>query len=149
MKELTADEISQRILDMRLLDSRQLDSVWTEFGTRDVTYEEFKDCIQRKELLTNFQLDKIERGHRVGYFYGRYRALYIAGVGTFARVFRAVHPDKERVVACKVLRKRYRDNAEQVELFLREARMGLRLRHTNIVRVYEVSDDIKEPYFVM
>lgn len=149
MKEPTADEVSQRILDMRLLDSRQLDAVWSEFGTRDVTYEEFKDCIQRKELLTNFQLDKIERGHRQGYFYGRYRALYIAGVGTFARVFRAVHCDKERVVACKVLRKRYRDNAEQVELFLREARMGLRLRHTNIVRVYEVSDDIKEPYFVM
>lgn len=149
MKELTADEVSQRIFDMRLLDSRQLDAVWTEFGTRDITYEEFKDCILRKELLTNLQLDKIERGHRQGYFYGKYRVLYIAGVGTFARVFRAAHHDKGRVVACKVLRKRYRDNAEQVELFLREARMGLRLRHTNIVRVYEVSNDIRTPYFVM
>jgi serine/threonine-protein kinase len=149
MKELTADEVSQRIFDMRLLDSRQLDAVWSEFGTRDITYAQFKDCLLRKELLTNFQLDKIERGHRVGYFYGRYRALYIAGVGTFARVFRAVHRDRDRVMACKVLRKRYRDNAEQVELFLREARMGLRLRHPNIVRVHEVSDDIKAPYFVM
>ncbi len=149
MKELTADDISQRIFDLRLLDSRELDAVWTEFGTRDVSYEEFKDCLLRKELLTNFQLDKVERGHRQGYFYGRYRALYIAGVGTFARVFRSVHRDKGGVVAVKVLRKRYRDNAEQVELFLREARMGLRLRHPNIVRVHEVSDDIKEPYFVM
>lgn len=149
MKELTAEEISQRIFDLRLLDSRQLDAVWTELGTRDVTYEGFKDVLLRKELLTNFQLDKVERGHRQGYFYGKYRALYIAGVGTFARVFRAVHPNKDRVVACKALRKRYRDNAEQVELFLREARMGLRLRHPNIVRVYEVSDDIKVPYFVM
>jgi len=149
MKELTAEDISQRILDFRLLDSRQLDAVWGEFGTRSITYEEFKDCLLRKELLTNFQLDKVERGHRQGYFYGRYRALYIAGVGTFARVFRAVHRDKERVVAAKVLRKRYRDNPEQVELFLREARMGLRLRHPNIVRVYEVSDDVKAPFFVM
>jgi len=149
MKDLTADEASERIFDMRLLDSRQLDAVWSEFGTRDITYEQFKDCLLRKELLTNFQLDKIERGHRQGYFYGRYRALYIAGAGTFARVFRAVHKNKGQVVACKVLRKRYRDNAEQVELFLREARMGLRLRHENIVRVHQVSNDIRVPYFVM
>ena len=35
------------------------------------------------------------------------------------------------------------------ELFLREARMGERLRHFNIVRVHDVSDDVRAPYMVM
>jgi len=149
MEEWTPDSLADRIFDLRLLDTRQLESVWTEFGTRNISCEDFQNCLLRKELLTNFQLGKVLNGDRQGYFYGKYRVLYIAGTGTFARVFRCVHLDTGQVVALKVLRKRYRDKPEQVDLFLREARMGLRLRHENIVRVYEVSDDIRTPYFVM
>jgi serine/threonine-protein kinase len=64
-------------------------------------------------------------------------------------VFRSVHTQNERVVALKVLRRRYRNEPDQVELFLREARMGERLKHPNIVRVHDVSSDIRAPYMVM
>ncbi len=148
-EEWTPERLADRIFDLRLLDTRQLEGVWTEFGTRNVSCEDFQNCLLRKELLTNFQLGKVLQGDRQGYFYGRYRVLYIAGAGTFARVFRSVNLDTGQVVALKVLRKRYRDKPEQVDLFLREARMGLRLRHENIVRVFEVSDDVRTPYFVM
>ena len=149
MPEWTAETLSQRILDLRILDTRKLDSVWAEMRTREVSLEDFENVLLRKQLLTNFQLEKILKGERDGYFYGKYRVLYIVGAGTFARVYRAVHEQTERVVAVKVLRRRYRNEVEQVELFLREARMGERLRHFNIVRVYDVSDDIKAPYMVM
>ena len=49
----------------------------------------------------------------------------------------------------KVLRRRYRNEPEQVELFLREAHMGEKLVHPNIVRIFDVSDDVRAPYMVM
>ncbi len=149
MPEWTAEILSQRILDLRLLDARKLDSVWAEIRTREVSIEDFQNILLRKQLLTNFQLDKILKGDRDGYFYDKYRVLYIVGAGTFARVYRAVHVQTERVVAVKVLRRRFRSEMEQVELFLREARMGERLRHFNVVRVHDVSNDIQAPYMVM
>lgn len=144
-----AEDLSQRIFDLRLLDQRQLESVWSEIGTRDVELEVFTNRLLNKSLLTNFQVDKVIRGDREGFFYGNYRVLYMVGAGTFARVFRAVHTKTQRVVAVKVLRRRYRNEPEQVGLFLREAHMGQKLVHPNIVRIHDVSDDVRAPYMVM
>ncbi len=144
-----ADDLSQRIFDLRLLDQRQLDGVWGEIGTRDITLEAFVSHLLNKSILTNFQLDKVLKGDRDGFFYGHYQVLYMVGAGTFARVFRAVHVKTKRVVAVKVLRRRFRTEAEQVALFLREAHMGQRLVHPNIVRIFEVSDEVRAPFMVM
>ena len=144
-----AEDLSQRIFDLRLLDQRQLESVWGEMGTREVSVEDFCARLLNKALLTNFQLDKVLKGDREGFFYGNYRVLYMVGAGTFARVFRAVHTKTQKVVAVKVLRRRYRNEPEQVALFLREAHMGQKLVHPNIVRIFDVSDDVRAPYMVM
>lgn len=98
-----ADDLSQRIFDLRLLDQRQLEGVWGEIGTRDVELEVFTDRLLSKSLLTNFQLDKVLKGDREGFFYGNYRVLYMVGAGTFARVFRAVHTKTRKVVAVKAV----------------------------------------------
>jgi serine/threonine-protein kinase len=103
----------------------------------------------RKGILTNFQLDRMLTGERLGFFYGPYKVLYMIGAGTFARVFRAVHRETGRVVAVKVLRRRHRDQVVQVEQFLREGRMGLQLRHPNIVTIHEIENDPRSPYLVM
>ena len=144
-----ADDLSQRIFDLRLLDQHQLERLWGEIGTREVELEVFTNRLLNKSLLTNFQLDKVLKGDREGFFYGNYRVLYMVGAGTFARVFRAVHTKTKKVVAVKVLRRRYRNEPEQVELFLREAHMGQKLVHPNIVRIFDVSDDVRAPYMVM
>lgn len=150
MMQWTADDLSDRVLDLGLLEPRELDSVWSEFGTRDISIEAFQNRLLERELLTNFQMDKVLKGDREGFFYGKYRVLYIIGAGTFARVFRAVAKrSQKKVIALKVLRRRHRNEPEQVELFLREARMGERLRHPNIVRIHEVSNDIRAPFMVM
>lgn len=148
-EEWTAEQLAQSAFDMRLLDRNQLDSVWAEFRTQDVSFDDFSSRLQAKGLLTNLQIDKLLKGDREGFFYGKYRVLYMIGAGTFARVYRAVHTESERVVALKVLRKRFRGEPDQVEQFLREAKMGERLKHINIVRVHDVSDDIRAPYMVM
>ncbi|MCA9225273.1 MAG: serine/threonine protein kinase, partial [Planctomycetales bacterium] len=149
MAEVTAEKLSQRLLDVGLLDLRQVDSVWGDLGTRHVSAEDYIAHLVRKEFLTNFQVERLVRGERTGYFYGPYKVLYIIGAGTFARVYRAVHRDTGRIMAVKVLRRRFREEPAQLEQFLREARMGMKLRHPNIVAIHDVDPDVRAPYMVM
>ena len=62
-----------------------------KLGTRDIPFGDFSSLLLRKELLTNYQLDRLMKGEKGGYFYGEYKVLYLVGTGTFARVYRAVH----------------------------------------------------------
>jgi serine/threonine protein kinase len=149
MSELTAEKLAQRILDNNVLEARQIDTVFGELGTREVSLENFSSLLMRRGLLTNFQLDRLVKGERGGYFYGDYKLLYLVGTGTFARVYRVVNMKTGKVFALKVLRKRFREERAQTEQFLREGEIGARLRHPNIVPIYEVSSDPASPYLVM
>lgn len=147
--EFTPAVLKQRIVDLDLATSNQVEQAWAELKGDRSDLEEFKTVLLRKDLVTNYLLDRVLTGERLGYFYGPYKVLYMIGAGTFARVFRAVHRETKRIVAVKVLRRRHRDQVGQVEQFLREGRMGLQLRHPNIVTIYEIENDPRTPYLVM
>lgn len=149
MAEMTADKFAQRVFEVGLLDSYQLESVWSELGSQEVSLDELTSVLIRQGLLTSFQTDRIIKGERVGFFYGKYKPLYMIGAGSFARVYRAVDTVSGRVVAVKVLRKRHRDNVAEFEQFLREGRVGAGLRHINVVPIYEVDGNPKSPFMVM
>lgn len=138
MVELSAEQIAQRALDLNLISERQLQDVWRHTPSRDLSGEEFQQLLLRRELLTNFQADKLLQGDRNGFFYGDYKVLYLIGTGTFARVYRACHKDTGEIVAVKVLRRRFADDPEQADRFYREGQMGATLKHANIVPITEV-----------
>ncbi|MEX0678651.1 MAG: protein kinase [Pirellulales bacterium] len=138
MVELSAEQFAQRAFDLSLVDERQLQEVWGQVGTRQVSGEEFQQLLLRRELLTSYQTERLLRGERGGYFYGDYKVLYLIGTGTFARVYRACHKRTGEIVALKVLRRRYAEDAEQADRFYREGQMGATLRHVNIVPIKEV-----------
>lgn len=149
MADLSAERLSHLAYDLGLIDERQMESLRSELGRTSDTADEFRQVSTRLQLLTNYQVDRLLKKERTGYFYGDYKILYLVGTGTFARVYRATHRKKGGIYAVKVLRKRFRTDAEQVELFLREGEVGLLLRHPGIVPVYEVNTDPAAPYFVM
>jgi len=149
MASMTAERFAQRLFELGLADNHQINAVWAEFGSRNVSVEDFIAAAVRKELITNFQADRILKGERTGFFYGKYKVLYLVGTGSFSRVYRAVHTETGRIAAVKVLRKRYRDNPVELEQFLREGHVGMKLHHPNIVPVYEINSDPREPYLVM
>jgi serine/threonine protein kinase len=149
MVDKSAEDFARRAFDLNLLDQRQLESVWAELGSRNVSSAELQRALVRRGLLTNYQVDKLARGDRVGFFYGDYKVLYLVGTGSFARVYRAVHTGTEKVVAVKVLRKRFSEDPAMTEQFIREGEMGARLRHPNIVPIYEVHSNRKMHYMVM
>jgi len=145
----TAEMIAQRGFDLGLLSERQLQEVWGSFGSRSVDLDAFLQTLVRRELLTNYQLDRLVKGDRTGFFFGDYKVLYLVGTGTFARVYRAVHKETGQVVAVKVLRNRFSDILSQYGLFLREGELGRSLRHPNIVPIFEVHSSDHSHFLVM
>jgi eukaryotic-like serine/threonine-protein kinase len=89
------------------------------------------------------------KGEKSGFFFDKYKVLYLVGTGTFARVYRAVHSETGEVRALKVLRSRFSDRPDQYGRFVREGKMGCTLRHTNIVRIDEVFSQGYTHFFVM
>lgn len=149
MSELTAEQFAQRAVDVGVIDARQMASAWSELGTRNVPLEDMTSLLQRRELLTNWQTERLQEGRRVGFFYGPYKMLYLVGSGTFARVYRAVHRENGEVFAVKVLRQRFSEDLSKSEQFLREASVVIPMRHQNIVRIHEVKSERGRFYMVM
>ncbi|MGV3485144.1 MAG: protein kinase domain-containing protein [Planctomycetaceae bacterium] len=147
-EQLSPEQFMQRVIGAGLAEPLQVDQARAELGSQDVTTQALARVMQRRGVLTTLQTDKILKGDRTGFFYGEYKVLYLIGAGTFARVYRAARGDNA-AFAIKVLRKRFRDQMDQQDQFLREARMGLRLRHPNIVSIYAVDPDVRNPYMVM
>ncbi|MBI5511398.1 MAG: protein kinase [Deltaproteobacteria bacterium] len=83
-------------------------------------------------------LDDPRLGALVG---GRYRVLERIGAGGMATVYRARHEARRRDVALKVLAPSLVAEPLQRERFLREGRAMGRLRHRNVVAVFEVGED--------
>ena len=145
----TAENLAQRIFDVGLLGSSQIESAWSELGSRDVSLDEFISFMLRKQCLTNLQVNRLLKNERFGFFYGSYKVLYLVGAGSFARVYRGTNVKTGEVVAVKVLRNRFVEDAAVQQQFLREATMVKELRHLNIVPVYDVDTERNRPYMVM
>ena len=144
MDPLSAEQFVQTAFSLNLLDEQQVRDVWSDIGAREVCLDDACNAVLRRQYLTNFQIDRLLKGERSGYFYGRYKVLYTIGSGSFSRVYRAVNLDNSKVFAVKVLRRRWSDDKDpqqktQIEHFAMEAQMGIKLRHPNIVSIYEVA----------
>ncbi|MFO0787932.1 MAG: protein kinase [Pirellulales bacterium] len=157
----TAEQLAQRALDVNVVENGQLQAVWSELGTTNPPLDMFQQALLRRELVTQYQLEKLMKPEsRSGFFYGPYKVLYFVGAGTFARVFRAVHKETGKVYAVKVLRsgmsnpkemnqKTHKSNKLYIDLFRREGEFGMKLKHPNIVEIHEVQSQGFTHYIVM
>ena len=149
MEQQTAEDIAQRIFDLGLLDERQLREVWAALGSSRRFRGGLRPIPRQPRVLDQLSGRALMKGDRTGYFFGKYRVLYLVGHGTFARVYRAAHRETGQIVAVKVLRNRFSENAVQASLFVREGRLGCVLRHPNIVPIYEVFSKGRNHFLVM
>lgn len=149
MAEMTAEEFANRVQDTGLIEPARMQAVWSELGTRTLETDQLVAHLLRRELLTGLQVDRLMKGERYGYFYGKYKLLYVVGKGTFARVYRASHVQTGQVHAVKVLRNQHSKDPLERERFMLEAKLVMPLRHVNIVPIYEVAEERGRPYMVM
>jgi serine/threonine-protein kinase len=149
MTPATAEHLAQLVGELELVDLPQIDDALRAFGGHDQPAQDFGAALVRRELLTGYQLERLLRGERAGYFYGRAKVLYQIGAGSFARVFRAVHRDDGTILAVKVLRSRFANDAEKQAVFRHEGEMGRLLRHPNIVAIEDVGQEQGTSYITM
>ncbi|MDO4587535.1 MAG: protein kinase [Planctomycetia bacterium] len=149
MADYSVDELVKMALSNKILDMPQLQEIWTTFGTQNVETEAFLQALMRYNILTKYQVERLVAGETSGFYYGDYKVLYLVGAGSFARVYRAVHNETEKVAAVKVLRARYRDDQNVIDHFIREAELGMELHHPNIATIYDISSDNNDYFMSM
>jgi serine/threonine-protein kinase len=78
-----------------------------------------------------------------------YKILGKLGAGAMAIVYKAKQLSLNRIVAIKVLPKRFSENPEYVERFYKEGQAAAKLNHNNIVQAIDVGEAGGYHYFVM
>ncbi len=146
-----ADALLIQAVKAGLLTREQMAEIKDEMGGGVPDLMTMLRALERKGLLTPYQSGKLLKGDADGFMLGGYRLLYKIASGSFGRVFRADDPRAGRVVAIKVLRRRWSENKQYIELFAREGRVGQTLKHPNIVEVLAMSQDkaTNQYYIVM
>jgi len=78
-----------------------------------------------------------------------YQLLGRLGAGAMATVYKARQVSLDRIVAVKILPKKFRQSAQFVERFYAEGRAAAKLNHPNIVAALDVGRNGDTHYFVM
>lgn len=135
------------------------------------TPEELQQCIEQARLasadgngktvgqimlendyITRRQLDRARQhaeAERSGQQIPGYKVLGKLGAGAMATVYKAKQLSLDRMVAIKILPKKFTSSTQFIERFYAEGRAAAALNHPNIVQAYDVGQSGELHYFVM
>ncbi len=112
-----------------------------------------KDLMVELGYVTDTQAERIKTSIKetktAAYQIPGYRILGKLGAGAMAIVYKAKQLSLDRVVAIKILPKRFTENPEYVDRFYKEGRAAAKLNHANIVQAIDVGEAGGYHYFVM
>src|SRR4051812_46180746 len=142
--------IGELSVRLGLVSDAQYRECLSELDDKKAPAEDLVRLLERRGYLTPLQGSKLLKGDTSGYILGGYRLLYKIASGSFGRVYRGDDPRTGQIVAVKVLRNKWSQDKQKVDLFLREGKLGMTIRHGNIVNVLAVSQDPKTlQYFIV
>lgn len=142
------DELGDLIVRLRLVRLEDLRACQSSLGVSS-SEAELLDALQRRQLLTSFQAEKLKKRDTDDLVLGGVKLMYKNAAGSFARVFRGESLDDGTMVGVKVLRDRWCDDPDTVRLFRREGEIGQRLKHPNIVPIFKVGQQGKVHFITM
>ncbi len=147
MSEIDAESLAQQAVLIGLVTKEQAMQAKSE--AEDGSIDSLVKSFLRKEFLTRWQVEKLQKDDPSGFFFGDCMVLFHIAEGTFARVYRGKKMPGGQSVAIKVLRNRFISSTESIKQFNDEAEAGIRLIHPNIVRTYEFGEDDKKYFMIM
>lgn len=80
---------------------------------------------------------------------GKYEIIRRIGSGGMGEVYEARHVRMNKRLAIKALARSSADSPDAVARFLREAEAASRIRHPNVIEVFDVDESFDPPYMVM
>lgn len=133
----------------KLVEQQQLQDCVTRIQAIGPSIDALIGELEQRHYLTPYQASKLKKREADGLRLGPYKLLYRNASGSFARVFRGCSVHDGTMVGIKVLRQRWAEDPRSVNLFRREGELGKKLKHKNIVPIYEVSTDEGQHYIAM
>jgi len=148
MPSQSLDDLVALLTRLNLVDAGELQLL---LGQRPPlqSADQLLEALERRQLITRFQTDRILKGETDGLVLGQLKLQYRNASGSFARVYRACTIPGGDMVGVKVLRERWASDPDMVRLFHREGEIGQRLKHRNIVPVHGVFVQGKFHYITM
>ena len=120
---------------------------------RDVNPIILKDLMVELGYITATQADRLKKSIKeskaAAHQIPGYKILGKLGAGAMAIVYKARQLSLDRIVAIKILPKRFSENPEYVERFYKEGQAAGKLNHPNIVQAIDVGEAGGYHYFVM
>jgi serine/threonine-protein kinase len=112
----------------------------------------FAQALVEERLVTERQLARLRsmvEQERSGSTIPGYKVLEKLGAGAMATVFKAKQLSLDRMVAIKILPRKFSSNPQFIERFYAEGRAAAQLNHPNIVQAFDVGQAGEFHYFVM
>ncbi len=135
----TADEVAECLVEQKRLAAdnrrRSLAGILVDKGV--VTTRQLERVVE--------SLEEIRPAQQIP----GYQILSKLGAGAMATVFKARQLSLDRLVAIKVLPRRFSENPDYVERFYKEGKAAAKLNHANIVHAFDVGESGGYHYFVM
>jgi eukaryotic-like serine/threonine-protein kinase len=150
MLNYDASFLTNMLIKTGLVTDPQIQEAWEDIGYRTNDAEILLQTLERKGYLTPLQSSKVRKSEFTSSTVAGYRLVYKIASGSFGRVYRAEDPHTGNVVAIKVLRRRHSEDDHIIDLFEREGKLGLQLKHPNIVEVLAVGQDpVSRQYYIV
>jgi serine/threonine-protein kinase len=112
-----------------------------------------KDLMIELGYITESQAERLKNGIKeskaAAHQIPGYKIIGKLGAGAMAVVYKARQLSLNRIVAIKILPKRFTENPEYVERFYKEGQAAGKLNHPNIVQAIDVGEAGGYHYFVM
>ncbi len=142
-----SETLRRTLLDKALL--RQEGNRYVPFGHAFAVFLEDRRSEKQASPTDSTVIEIGSATDLTGKRLGNYRVLAALGQGGMAKVYKGYQPLLDRYVAIKVLAPRFASDEEFRARFQREAAAIARLRHSNIVQVYDFGIEGPVHYMVM
>lgn len=145
--------IGKLVVDQGLATPEEVQSVFERVrSAQNPNQASLTDALVNSEVITRRQRDRLRQlaeAQLSGQQIPGYKLLGKLGAGAMATVYKAKQLSLDRLVAIKVLPKKFTGSASFIERFYAEGRSAAQLNHPNIVQAYDVGKAGEHHYFVM
>jgi serine/threonine protein kinase len=147
MPHATVDALVEALRGRPILTPKQLDELIRQHAPAHADTLELTRTLIRLGWLTVYQAKKLISGRPDDLLIGQYVILDKLGEGGMGKVYKATQLSLNRVVALKIVRNSLVRSSTALKRFHREVRAAARLRHPNIVHVFD-ADHVSERHFL-
>jgi serine/threonine-protein kinase len=145
----STDSLVDSIRQCRLLEPGRLNELTSDLLARFSDPRALARELIQRDWLTPFQLNQLALGRGPLLVFGPYVLLERLGKGGMGRVFKARHQESGRILALKILRRRFVSHPLALERFRRESQAVAQMSHPNIVQALETGQVAATPFLAM